>query len=268
MDGYNKMLEIKDISIQFDKTLILNGISFQVQPGEIYGIIGPNGSGKTTLLRTISGFLKPFRGSIFLDGKNINDLNIQQRACSIATVPQAKSLPDSFTARQVVEFGRTPHLQWTGHPSEHDIQIVNKAMLATNTDHLSHRMCHELSGGEQQRLLLARAIAQDTPILLLDEPITYLDLKHQITILQQIDKLVKDRKLAVLITLHDLNWAAQFCHKIGILSKGYLIAQGTPQEVLDESTLSQVYQTDVKIMPYPGNGKPLILPYHFPDDHA
>ena len=261
------MLEVNQCSIQFDKTLILNQVSLNIQPGEIYGIIGPNGSGKTTLLRAISGFLKPIYGKIIVQGQELQSLSIQERARRIASVPQAKSLPVGFTAREVVEFGRTPYLQWTGYPSEQDKQIVQDAMLATNTQHLANRLIQELSGGEQQRLLLARAIAQQTPILLLDEPITFLDLKHQITILQQIDQLVRERKLAVLITLHDLNWAAQFCHKIGVLSQGNLVAQGLPEEVLDESMLSQVYQTEVKIMPYPGNGKPLILPYHFPDNH-
>ena len=261
------MLEIIKCSIQFDEAQILKQVSLAVNAGEIYGIIGPNGSGKTTLLRAISGILKPKQGSICVNGKELQTLSVQERARWIASVPQAKSLPANFTAQEVVEFGRTPYLQWTGYPSQQDKQMVEEAMQATNTLHLSKRRVNELSGGEQQRLLLARAIAQATPILLLDEPITYLDLKHQITILQQIAQLVQDRKLAVLITLHDLNWAAQFCHKIGILSDGNLIAQGKPEEVLDESTLSQVYQTDVKIMPYPGNGKPLILPYHFSDDH-
>ena len=260
------MLEIKQCSIKFDQALILNQVSLKVKPGEIYGIIGPNGSGKTTLLRTISGILQPHLGSISVDGNELQTLSVQERARWIASVPQAKSLPAGFTAHEVVEFGRTPYLQWTGYPSQQDKKIVTDAMQATNTLHLSKRRVDELSGGEQQRLLLARAIAQATPILLLDEPITYLDLKHQITILQQIAQLVRNRKLAVLITLHDLNWAAQFCHKIGILSEGNLIAQGTPEEVLDETTLSRVYQTDVKIMSYPGNGKPLILPYHFPND--
>jgi iron complex transport system ATP-binding protein len=257
------MLEINQCSIQFDDALILDQVSLSIQAGEIYGIIGPNGSGKTTLLRTISGLLKPVPGDIKVQGRELQKLSIQERAKWIASVPQAKSLPGGFTALELVEFGRSPYLQWTGYPSEQDKQIVQDAMQTTNTLHLAKRMIHELSGGEQQRLLLARAIAQSTPILLLDEPITYLDLKHQITILQQIDQLVRERKIAVLITLHDLNWAAQFCHKIGILSEGKLVAQGTPEEVLDEAMLSQVYQTDVKIIPYPGNGKPLILPYHF-----
>ncbi|MBI9052027.1 MAG: ABC transporter ATP-binding protein [Anaerolineaceae bacterium] len=260
------MLKINQCSIQFDQTPILKKVSLEVKPGEIFGIIGPNGSGKTTLLRTISGILHPIEGDILVNGQSIDQISIQQRARLISSVPQAKALPGNFTAWDVVLFGRTPYLQWTGVPTDHDIQIVQNAMQTTNTTHLSKRLIRELSGGEQQRLLLARAIAQNTPILLLDEPITYLDLKHQIDILKQINILVQQRKLAVLITLHDLNWAAQFCHKIGILSHGELVSDGKPEQVLDESLLSEIYQTNVKIMPYPGNGKPLILPYHFSEE--
>ncbi len=260
------MLTVEQCSITFGSTPILKSVSLNVQAGEIYGIIGPNGSGKTTLLRTISGLLTPNTGKIMVDGEDVHQIPIQKRAKLMASVPQAKTLPANFTAWDVVLLGRTPYLQWTGVPTEHDIALATEAMQATHTLHLSKRLIRELSGGEQQRLLLARAITQATPILLLDEPITYLDLKHQVTILKQIQQLVQERHLSVLITLHDLNWAAQFCHRIGILSEGVLVAQGNANEVLEEKLLSQVYQTGVSIMPYPGNGKPLILPHHFSEE--
>jgi iron complex transport system ATP-binding protein len=260
------MLNVESCSVSFGVNPILQAVSLGVKAGEIYGIIGPNGSGKTTLLRTISAILNPNSGRILVNGENIHQMPIQQRAKLIASVPQARILPPNFTAWDVVLLGRTPYLQWTGIPTEQDKALASSAMQATNTLHLSKRLIRELSGGEQQRLLLARAIAQTTPILLLDEPITYLDLKHQITILKQIHQLVQERKLAVLITLHDLNWAAQFCHRIGILSEGRLVAQGAAKDVLEEKLLSQVYQTGVSIIPYPGNGKPLILPHHFSEE--
>ena len=256
-------LKIQNISFQYPGNRILNQVDFEVQAGEIFGIIGPNGSGKTTLLRNINGLLSPLKGEILIEGKNIHRLSIQQRARLIASVPQAKELPANFTAWDVVLLGRTPYLQWSGTPTDKDKQLTQEAMQATNTWQLRERFINELSGGEQQRLLLARAITQATPILLLDEPITHLDLKHQVSILKQIQQLVQEKHLAVIITLHDLNWAAQFCHRIGVLSQGELIAQGEPQQVLEEDLLSRVYQTPVKIMPYPGNGKPLVLPHHF-----
>jgi iron complex transport system ATP-binding protein len=257
------ILQVEQCSFQFDTTPILQQVSFDVKAGEIFGVIGPNGSGKTTLLRAISGLLTPQSGKIRVNGEDIHSLPVAKRARMISCVPQARALPANFSAWEVVLLGRTPYLQWTGTPTEKDKQITADAMQATNTWQLRNRLINELSGGEQQRLLLARAIAQDTPILLLDEPITHLDLKHQVSILKQIHRLVEEQQLAVLITLHDLNWAAQFCQRIGVLSQGRLVAQGDPQQVLDEKLLSQVYQTPVKIIPYPGNGKPLILPHHF-----
>ena len=257
------VLQIRNVSFQYQATPILNDVNIEVHAGEIFGVIGPNGSGKTTLLRTINGLLTPKPGEILINGINIHQLSIQQRARLIASVPQARELPVTFSAWDVVLLGRTPYLQWSGTPTKNDRQIAEAAMQTTNTWHLRDRYINQLSGGEQQRLLLARAITQDTPILLLDEPITHLDLKHQVSILKQIHRLANENQLAVVITLHDLNWAAQFCQRIGVLSQGSMVAQGEPNQVLDENLLSQVYQTPVKIIPYPGNGKPLVLPHHF-----
>jgi len=241
------MLSIKHLSIFFESTRILQGITFQAQPGQILGIIGPNGAGKTTLLRAISGLIPINKGEISYDHRSLLNMPSETRAQLIASVPQATALPPAFRAWDVVMLGRTPYLNWFGQTSTHDEQIVRLAMQQTQTENLAERKIDELSAGEQQRILLARALAQSTPVLLMDEPTSHLDLRYQIELLNLTRGLVQTDKKTALVVLHDLNLASRYADKVLLLNMGKMSAFGSPQEVLQSSILSEAYQIPIEI---------------------
>ena len=254
------MLDINSLSVAYDQRNVLNDLSMNIAPGEIFAIIGPNGVGKSTLIRAISG-VHPIRsGSIRVDGKDLTQLTPMQRARYMAVVPQARELPGAYTVYQVVLLGRTPYLNWFGQPTKSDHKFVFRALEDTQTTDLAERKIGELSGGEQQRVLLARALTQDTPILLLDEPTTHLDLEHQSSLLNLVSRLAQKKNLAVLMALHDLNLAAQYATQVGLLLQGKLQAIGAPSEVLTQDNLSSAYNVPVKVIPHPDYGSPLIIP--------
>ncbi len=254
------MLTIHSVSVNYGPRRVLEDVSFDVRGGEIVSLIGPNGSGKTTLIRAISGVLPVERGQIHVDGSNLNLLNFQQRARLLAVVPQARDLPEMFTVRQTVTLGRTPYLNWLGKLAPEDRRRIDWALERTGTLYLEDRLVGELSGGEQQRVLLARALAQDTSILLLDEPTSHLDINHQAHLLDLIAELTRENHLAVLMALHDLNLAALYSMKISLLVNGRMRAFGTPAEVLTPGLLSAAYHLPLNVIAHPDYGTPLILP--------
>jgi iron complex transport system ATP-binding protein len=254
------MLEIHSLSVAYDQLPALNDVSLSVKAGEIMAIIGPNGAGKTTLMRAVGGIQSINSGRIFIEGYEINKLSATERAQRLAMVPQARDLPATFTVYQTVLLGRTPYLGWIGHASRKDHELTKLALERTNLSDLETRYIHELSGGEQQRVLLARALAQSTPVLLLDEPTTFLDLHHQSKFLNLVRQLVSETNLAVMMVLHDLNLASHYSDRVALLVNGSLKALGTPEEVLIESNLADVYDIPVNVIPHPEYGNPLILP--------
>jgi iron complex transport system ATP-binding protein len=254
------MLEIVSLSVQYGSRTVLHGVSLDVAQGELLALIGPNGAGKTTLIRAASGVIPWRSGDVRVMGRSLQTLASAERARSLAVVPQARSLPEAFTVWQTVLLGRTPYLGWLGKPSAADARRVEQALAQTDTLPLAQRRIGELSGGEQQRVLLARALAQDTPILLLDEPTTHLDIHHQAHLLQLVRQLVRAQNLAVLMALHDLNLASLYADRVALLVEGSLRALGTPQEVLTAERLSEVYQMPLQVIEHPDYGLPLILP--------
>lgn len=254
------MLEITDLCAAYGERVVLKQVTLSVASGEVLALIGPNGSGKSTLIRTVSGVLPARRGSISVAGNDLNRLSAAQRARCLAVVPQARSLPSAFTVAQSVYLGRTPYLGWLGQPGRNDDLQVRMALEATQTLEMSERMIGELSGGEQQRVLLARALAQQTPVLLLDEPTTHLDLHHQSSLLGLVRGLAQRQNLAVLMVVHDLNLAGLYADRVAMLVDGSIYAQGAPQEVLSEEVLSKVYNVPVHVIKHPNYGTPLILP--------
>jgi len=254
------MLEIKSLSVAYYMRPALRDITLAVHPGEIMVVAGPNGAGKSTLIRAVSGVLPSQSGEIFIDGNDLNQLSITQRARYMAVVPQARDIPAAFSVYQTVLLGRTPYLGWMGQASPKDHACVMEALRKANALELADRRVGELSGGEQQRVLLARALAQETPVLLLDEPTTHLDLKNQSRLLNLIQDLVSKQNLAVLMVLHDLNLAGLYGDRIALLIDGLLEAVGTPEEVLTEDKLASVYNIPVHVIPHPDYGSPLILP--------
>lgn len=253
-------LEIDRISVSYGSKKALDRFSVKIDSGEIVAVLGPNGAGKTTLIRALSGILNPTTGSIFVSGQDLVSMNPQQRARRIAVVPQARNLPADFTVYQTVLLGRSPYLGWFGQTREIDHQLTQLALQSTDCEGFAERLVGELSGGEQQRVLLARALAQDTPILLLDEPTTYLDLQHQSNLLTRIQKLAAGQGKTVLIVLHDLNLASLYANRIVLLVEGQIFAQGEPADVLTEDILERVYHIPLHIINHPYYGTPLVLP--------
>ncbi len=254
------MLEINSLSVGYCERLILNDVSLTVHPGEVVALIGPNGAGKSTLFRAVSGVLPVSSGSIRLCGRELGSLSPDKRARTLAVVPQAQSLPASFNVYQTILLGRTPYLGWLGQAGKRDHEAVERAMIQTKTQHLADRCIGELSGGEQQRVLLARALAQATPILIMDEPTNHLDISHQTSFLNLARQLAVENGLAILVALHDLNLTSLYADRVAVLADGKLQAFGTPEEVFVEKTLSPIYGSRFHVITHPEYGTPLVLP--------
>ncbi len=254
------MLEIRSLSVAYSTRLVLHEVSLQLPSGCMLAVIGPNGAGKTTLIRALTGILPPQAGQITIDGRDLKALTASERARRIAVVPQARQLPPAFTAWETVLLGRTPHLNWLGQTSRSDEEIAHQAMERTHTLELADRPVGELSGGEQQRLLLARALAQAAPILLMDEPTAHLDLKFQFSLLEEVRLLAKKDQLAVLVVLHDLNLVARYADQVALLVEGRLRALGATADVLTGEVLSEAYQVPLDVLHAGKGGGAYVIP--------
>ena len=254
------MLEIQSLSVAYGSRRVLHEINLHIQSGEIVALIGPNGAGKTTLIRAVSGVIRSQSGQIRAGGEDLAGMASARRARKLSVVPQARNLPEPYSVWQTVLLGRTPYLGWLGQSAEGDRERVRWALERTETLELAERRIGELSGGEQQRVLLARALAQETPILLLDEPTAHLDLHHQATLLDLVYALTRENHLTVLMALHDLNLAALYADRVALLVDGRLQSVGTPIEVLTSERLSKAYRIPLHVIPHPDFGVPLVLP--------
>jgi iron complex transport system ATP-binding protein len=252
-------LRLDNVSLGYGKQTVLRNVSFEARPGEMLGIIGPNGSGKSTLIRGITRLIQPSCGKIFLDGNDISGINRQELAQLVAVVPQNPTLPEPFTALEVVLMGRTPHLGLLRYEGKKDLSIVKGVMEATQTLAFAERRVGELSGGERQRLTIARALAQEPKIILMDEPTANLDINYQIETLDLARQLCLKQKLIVVVTLHDLNLASQYCDRLVVLSKGIVYCQGIPQTVINAQIIKEVYGAEVYVYPHPVNKLPATL---------
>jgi ABC-type cobalamin/Fe3+-siderophores transport system ATPase subunit len=253
-------LAVEGLSAAYGDKEVLRDIHFQMPPGTILALIGPNGAGKSSLIRTLSGVLPLRSGRVCVNGQNLAECSILERAQMLAVVPQARNLPPAFSAWEMVALGRTPHLNWLGQISPQDEAVVRQAMLRTHTLELESRPVGELSGGEQQRLMLARALAQAAPVLLLDEPTTHLDLKYQFSLLDQVRGLVRQDNLTVVVALHDLNLVMRYADQVALLVAGKMRAFGRPKEVLTPALLSDAYDLPLQIVELEDGQRTLILP--------
>ena len=254
------MLTVEQIHFAYRSGPVLNGLDLEVRDGELVGVVGPNGSGKTTLLRLISGVVRPSQGRIQIGGADLTTLSSRQRAGLVSVVPQDPQLPLSFAALDLVLMGRNPHLkllQWEG---QRDLEIAAHAMEVTGTDHLADRRLGTLSGGERQRVVVAMALAQEAPVLLLDEPTSSLDLAHQTRVMDMVRNIREKRGAAVLVAMHDLTLAAQYCSRIVMLAEGRSYAEGPPVDVLTVDNISRVYGAEVFVLSHPSGGTPVVLP--------
>ncbi len=252
-------LEINQVDFSYFDGLVLEDINLSVRAGEMVGLLGPNGSGKTTLIKLVSGILKPKRGEVRLDGDCIIDLSRRFIASNVAVVPQQFHIPFAFTASEVVMLGRTPFFRALAAESEDDRQVVVSSLGLVGIDELAERRFDELSGGERQKVILAMALAQQPKLLLLDEPTVHLDIAHQMEILELVRGLNMGRGLTVVAAMHDLNQAALYFDRLILLKEGRVWADGTPQEVLTEACISEVFAASVRVEVHPLTGAPHIV---------
>lgn len=247
------------VTLGYGDQIVLRDIDLEIKPGEMVGIIGPNGCGKSTLIKGITGLITPRSGQIFINGRNIAKMSRGDLARLIAVVPQNPLLPELFTAFEIVLMGRTPHLSRFGYEGQRDLTITQRAMEVTQTIAFAERRVGELSGGEKQRLIIARALAQQPGVFLLDEPTAHLDINHQLETLDLIRKLCLEQGLVVVVATHDLNLAAQYCDRLVMLSQQRIYCQGTPHQVINPDTIKQVYGAEVYVYPHPVNNLPATL---------
>ena len=237
-------LNVDGVECCYGSIKILENVNLLVKEGDFVGIIGPNGSGKSTLLKSISRTLKPHKGTILLDNKDIYSIKSADLAKQMAVVPQDNTISFSFTALEVVLMGRNPHMTRFQMETEDDMAIARKAMDLTNTWHLAKRFVNELSGGERQRVIIARALAQKPKILLLDEPLTYLDIINQLEIMDLVKSLCLKEGIIVMAAIHDLNLAARYCNTAILLNKGKIFSAGPLEEVLTSENIKSVFRVD------------------------
>lgn len=253
-------LQIEGLHFDYEGAEVIKGISFNVKSREIIGILGPNASGKTTLLKNIAGLLRPRSGQVLIQGRNVIHHSQRELSRAIAFVPQEEESFLPFSAEQVVLMGRAPYLSTWGFEGEKDRIKAREAMEATRIVPLRERSLHDLSGGERQRVILARALAQDSPILLLDEPTSHLDIRYQTEIMELCADLNRQKNITLVITLHDINLASLYCHRLLLLKEGAVIAQGTPEEVITEKNLREAFGAEVAVGLHKESGLPYYLP--------
>jgi iron complex transport system ATP-binding protein len=252
-------VRVRDLVVDRGGRRALDGVDLDVAPGEFLAIVGPNGAGKTTLLRTVSGGLCPAEGRVTVTGERIHDLPSRAGSRLVATVPQEAPLSFDFDVRTAVEMGRTPHVGRFEGFTDRDRRAVDRALARASVDPLADRPVTALSGGERRRVLLARALAQDTPVVLLDEPTASLDVAHAVRTLDLVCELRSEGR-TVLAAVHDLNLAARFADRIAVLADGAVEAVGPPEAVLTESTLGAAFDVDAVVGPHPVTDSVLVTP--------
>ena len=253
-------LAIDDITLGYGQKPVVRNITFDARPGEMVGLVGPNGSGKSTIIKSLSSVLRPWEGKIMANGQDIAKISRKDMDLLISTVPQMPVLPSAYTAFEIVLMGRNPHLGLFEYESRKDMDVAWKAMERTGTQHLAERRINELSGGEIQSVVIARALAQQTDAMILDEPTANLDVGRQIEILDLIRSLCCENDMTVIAALHDLNLAVHYCDKVVLISSGGIHAKGTPEEVITTENIEQVYGFGSYVHTHPLTGLPAVLP--------
>lgn len=260
MTGHDPRLRAHDLELAYDRRVVVDGLDLAVPDDAITVIVGPNACGKSTLLRALARLLKPRTGTVLLDGTDIHHIPTRQVARTLGILPQQPISPDGITVSDLVARGRHPHQQWFRQWSTADEEAVAEAMAATGVTDLAARNMDELSGGQRQIVWIAMALAQGTDILLLDEPTTFLDLPHQIDVLDLLAELHRDRGRTIVCVLHDLNLACRYAHHIVAMRDGAIVAQGPPGEIVDADLVHRVFDLDAEVVPDPVAGTPMVVP--------
>ena len=254
-----KLIQVKNIHSGYHKKEVLKNISFEIEEGEFLGIIGPNGSGKSTLLRSLSRVLRPLKGNIYYKGSDLYAIALNQIARDFAFVAQDTQVNFPFSVWEIVLMGRIPYLSRLQPQSAADLKAAKESMSITDTLKLAGRQLNDLSAGEKQMVIIAKAIAQEPKVLFLDEPTSHLDIGHQVKILNLLKGLNRDKKITVAMVLHDLNLAAEYCDRLILLDNGSVYKSGPPGEVLTYENIEEVYKTLVIVNKNPVSGNPHIL---------
>ncbi len=254
------MICAKGLSIAYDKKNVVSNFTMDIKEGEIVSIIGPNGSGKSTVLKVISRLMNASDGVAYLDGNDVHRLPTKEVAKKLAILCQHNHSPSDCTVRDLVAYGRVPHKQWYEFTNYDDNSIVDWAISVTGLQEFEHRSVTTLSGGERQRAWVAMALAQKTKVLILDEPTTYLDVSHQLEVMELLKKINEEYKITIIMVLHDLNQASKYSNRMYVINKGKLVMQGCPSEVITKKMLRDVYKIDAHISADPASGKPLFFP--------
>jgi len=260
------LLKILGVTCGYGASHVIKDASLQINNSDFVGIVGPNGSGKSTLLRTISRVLHPLHGKVLLEEEDIYHISASKVARKMAVVPQEQGLDFPFSVKDVVMMGRIPHLKRFERESLKDQEVVEKAMDLTDTRLLADRQVNELSGGEKKRVLIARALAQEPKILLLDEPTSYLDLNYQIEIMELLVRLRRDCGLTIIMVLHDLNLASRYCDYLLVVKDGEIHAGGAPHQVITANMIKEVYGCEVRVECPDSIDRPYIVFY--PEEHC
>ncbi len=254
------LLSFERVCFAYNGRPVLDRLTLGIRRGEMVGVCGPNGSGKTTLLRLGGGLLEPREGAVRLDGAPVGRLPARELARRLAFVPQETHLLFPFRAREVVLMGRAPWLGTFGFERDEDIRVATEAMDQADVLPFADRSVHRLSGGEKQRVLLARALAQEPEILLLDEPTHSLDLKHALGLFRSLEAIHRKRDLTVLVVSHDLNLLAQHCRRIVLMRDGRILADGAPAEVITTDLIRDVFDVEARVERAPDGGAPVVVP--------
>lgn len=255
-------LQIEDIRVGYDDKVIVHDLSIKIPDGQITTIIGANGCGKSTLLKAITRIIPHQSGTVILDGENIQKMNTKKLAQELAILPQSPESASGLLVEELVSYGRFPYQKGFGTLSTKDREMIDWALQATNTAEFRQRPVDSLSGGQRQRVWIAMALAQETDIIFLDEPTTYLDMAHQLEILELLQQLNEKEGRTIVMVLHDLNQAARFSDYIIALSEGHLIKAGTPTEVVSNEVLKEVFHIDAVIGEDPRTKKPMCITYN------
>ncbi|MDQ5854358.1 MAG: ABC transporter ATP-binding protein [Chloroflexota bacterium] len=257
-------LRSETLSLGYDERLVVDNLSLTVPPKQITVIVGANASGKSTLLRGLARLLKPRGGTVYLDGQDIARLPSRVVATKLGILAQSPSAPDGLTVGDLVALGRYPYQRWFRQWSPADEESVRAALAATGMTELADRPLDQLSGGQRQRAWIAMSLAQDTQLMLLDEPTTFLDIAHQIEILNLLAELNRSKGRTIVLVLHDLNHACRYAHHLVAMSEGQVVAEGPPAEVVTLSLVRRVFELDCCIISDPVTGTPLIIPIGAP----
>ncbi|MFH5835345.1 ABC transporter ATP-binding protein [Proteiniclasticum sp. C24MP] len=253
-------ISVDQLDFAYEESPVLRGIEFSLEKGKFYSILGPNGSGKTTLLKNIQKIYKNNKECVYINGEDITSISVKELSKRLSVVPQETHMDFDFSVLDMVLMGRSPYLKRFETESGSDLKLAESAMKITDTWRLKDKSVRSISGGELQRAIVSRAMVQDTGIMLLDEPVSHLDIHHQIGILKTVSGFSKSKEITVVAVLHDINLAIEFSDSLMLLNKGEIKAMGPPEEVITEEMIRELYNTECMIIRNPSSGKPHVIP--------